>query len=69
MIHNQLDLIRYFNISVKPVKLLEVKEAAERLLSEDPEELRAYVEDIKTRIDCAVFTGIILQKCVRSPDI
>ncbi|MBR3036748.1 MAG: fucose isomerase [Lachnospiraceae bacterium] len=57
VIHNQLDLIRYFNISVKPVKLLEVKEAAERLLSEDPEELRAYVEDIKTRIDCTELQG------------
>ena len=51
VIHNQLDLIRYFDISVKPIKLLEVSQAANRLLSENGPELRDYVEDIKARID------------------
>ena len=53
VIHNQLDLIRYFNISVKPIKLSEVATGVERLLSEDKEELRSYVLDIKSRVDCS----------------
>jgi L-fucose isomerase-like protein len=53
VIHNQLDLIRYFNISVKPIQLREVKEAAEILLSENKETLQNYVAEIKSRIDCS----------------
>ena len=53
VIHNQLQLIQRFNISVKPIKLQEIHAAYDKLIAEMPQELVDYIADFKSRIDCS----------------
>ena len=51
VIHNQLQLIKNFNISVKPIKFTEITRAYNQIIEENSQELQDYVADIKSRID------------------
>ena len=53
VIHNQLQLIKNFNISVKPIGLAAIGQRTEQIIAENSEELQAYVADLYSRIDCS----------------
>ena len=53
VIHNQLQLIKNFNISVKPIALSQVTAETERILKECSQELKDYIADFSSRIDCS----------------
>jgi L-fucose isomerase-like protein len=53
VIHNQQSLIENFNISVKPIALLAIRELAFDILSKKEEELLDYRLDFCSRMDCA----------------
>lgn len=53
VIHNQLQLIKNFNISIKPIGLAAIGTLANQILAENSEELQDYVKDIKSRVDCS----------------
>ena len=51
VIHNQLQLIKNFNISVKPIQLAAITDEVERRLKENSQELQDYIKDFESRID------------------
>ena len=51
VIHNQLQLIKNFNISVKPIGLAAIGQLSQQIVEENSEELQAYVKDFSSRID------------------
>ena len=53
VIHNQLELIRNFNISVKPIGLSTIGMRTKQVIEENSQALRDYVKDLKSRIDCS----------------
>ncbi len=56
VIHNQLQLIKNFNISVKPIGLSQITMEANRIFDENSEELQAYTADFSARIDLSEVT-------------
>ncbi|MGI6115974.1 L-fucose/L-arabinose isomerase family protein [Luoshenia tenuis] len=53
VIHNQLNLIRDFGITVKPIAIALVKERTEQILSEKGKALTDYYAEYTARIDCS----------------
>ena len=53
VIHNQLQLIKNFNITVKPIQLASIADLTQQILEENGEELNAFADDIRSRIDCS----------------
>jgi L-fucose isomerase-like protein len=53
VIHNQQLLIEKLNITVKPITLAAIRDAAFEILEREDGEFTAYVEDFTSRIDCS----------------
>jgi L-fucose isomerase-like protein len=53
VIHNQLELIRNFDITVVPIGLNAIKQRTDKIVEENGKELNAYIADITARIDFA----------------
>ncbi|MDR3086036.1 MAG: fucose isomerase [Christensenellaceae bacterium] len=53
VIHNQLQLIQNFNITVKPIGLAAIAARSSKIKGENGKELTDYVADLKSRIDCS----------------
>ena len=53
VIHNQLEIIRKFNITVKPIGLAMIGMRTNQVIEENSQALQDYVKDLKGRIDCS----------------
>jgi L-fucose isomerase-like protein len=53
VIHNQQLLIENFNITVKPITLVAIRDLTFEILKKKESELTEYVKDFKARIDCS----------------
>ncbi|MBQ1378358.1 MAG: fucose isomerase [Lachnospiraceae bacterium] len=51
VIHNQLQLIKNFNISVKPIGLSAIAQLTNKILSDNSQELQDYIKDFSSRVD------------------
>lgn len=64
VIHNQLELIRNFGITVVPIGLNAIKLRTDMLIEEDGIELKNYYTDYTTRIDCSEMEpGSVMRLC------
>lgn len=52
VMHNQQLLIENFNITVKPITLLSIRETAFDILKKNDNELTGYIKDFSSRMDC-----------------